>query len=359
MSSFMLPGTQIEMGSVEELPAELNGALELERSVDILVAASRGGDADAQTPIDGIDENDVVEIELEGGLKIWQSVADIRADFASTDRSVSEQTLLMPKTLTFEGMDTSRSGGGYAVEAIKILKTNFAGKADEMTALALAKHIESKLTTGFFRCAVGRTTGAPSLDLTSVGDKKIDTKKPMLVLVHGTFSSTNGSFSELAGPPYHGTKTPQDAQDVWPKLSAAFPAEIFALEHKTVTVDPVQNALDLVKALPKGARVSLMSHSRGGMVAALVARAARLNTSDGAFDHTDRQIFTKAGRSAESLDVLSAGIALKQIKIERLIRIAGPLRGTTLASKRLDRFLSIALNTFDCPSSGFLEPMAA
>ncbi len=347
MSSFMLPGTQIDMGSAEDLPSELRGALELEKTVNVSLATSRSGDAEAQTQVDGVDENDVIEIQLEGGLKLWQSVADTRADFANTDRSVSEQALLVPKTLTFDGMDASRSGGGYAVEAVKILKMDFAGKAGEMTALALAKHIESKLDTGFFRCTPTSEAGSPRLDLKPVKAKDIDTKKPMLVLVHGTFSSTNGSFSELAGPPFHGAKTALDVKDVWPALDAAFPAGIFALEHKTVTVDPVHNALDLVDALPKGAEVSLMSHSRGGLVAELVARAARVNMGDGAFDETDKTILTKAGRSPEELEKLSAAIADKNITVTRLIRIAGPLRGTTLASRRLDRFLSIALNTFE------------
>ncbi len=347
MTSFVLPGKRVSSNLSEDVPKELRGVLEITEIVETTISASRGDSATSQTQVDDFDDTDIVEISLEGGLKLWQSVADTRADFARADRSVSDQALLVPRQLPLQNRSGSRAASGYLVEATKVLKTGFAGKAGELGAVALARHIESSITPGFFRCSHNEDTVPPTLSLDPPQIKKIDIKKPMLVLVHGTFSSTNGSFGDLAGPAGDSQEGPAGQSDLWDALEAAFPAGIFALEHWSVTVDPIQNALDLVSALPDGARVTLLSHSRGGLVAELVARAARVNAQDGAFDEFDRATLSKAGRSTELLVALSAKIAEKKIKVERLIRVAGPLRGTSLASNRLDRFLSLALNTFE------------
>ncbi|MFG5380105.1 CHAT domain-containing protein [Yoonia sp. R2-816] len=136
-------------------------------------------------------------------------------------------------------------------------------------------------------------------------------------------------------------------------MEAAFPAGIFALEHATVTDNPLQNAIELVEGLPQGAKLSLLSHSRGGLVAELVARAARFDpdtrkmTPGDVYDDIDLAILSNGGEETEPLERLSKAITRKKITVERLIRIAGPLGGTTLASQRLDRTLSVALNSLE------------
>lgn len=77
-------------------------------------------------------------------------------------------------------------------------------------------------------------------------------------------------------------------------------------------------------------------------------RAARLRAPpDAYFDDNDLGILEKAGRDTGLLVALNRELARKDITIERLIRIAGPLRGTSLASRRLDRVVSVALNAFE------------
>ncbi|MDO6587444.1 CHAT domain-containing protein [Salipiger sp. 1_MG-2023] len=328
MASLILPGQVIRSGAPEDVPPALKGAMEITEVHEVLVSAARGGDAPDRTHIDESAETDIVEIQLESGLKLWQSVADARRDFAGVERSIADQALLVPRVLPLS-RGAERGAGDYAVRAVRLLRTNLAGKAGEMSALALAQHIENASDHGFHRC----TRSASGIQLVPTG--KIDAGKPMLVLVHGTFSSTSGSFDDLAV-----------GDDLWPVLERAFPAGIFALEHRSVTVDPIENARDLLMALPKGARVTLLSHSRGGLVAELVARAARPK-GEAPFDDTDRSILRKAGRDVAMLEELGALITERGLTVERMIRVAGPLRGTPLASGRLDRVLSIALNSFE------------
>jgi CHAT domain-containing protein len=305
-----------------------------------------GATSDDRTEVGELADDDIVEIRLEGGMKLWQSVAATREDFATVDRSVSDQALLVPRVLHLGDAAASRDGSGLAVEGVKVIKSSFAGKAGEMTALAVARHIEGKLNLGFHRCVRQDTSDGPIIAFRSARSPAINATKQMLVLVHGTFSSTQGSFGDLAD-------TPEGQSDLWSALETAFPAGIFALEHATVTQDPIQNAIELVEGLPRGAKLSLMSHSRGGLVAELVARAARYDpdtkqkiTGD-LYDDIDKAILKNDDEDTEPLEKLSKALSRKNITVERLIRIAGPIGGTTLASQRLDRSLSVALNALE------------
>ena len=57
------------------------------------------------------------------------------------------------------------------------------------------------------------------------------------------------------------------------QLFASYGDRVYALDHPTLGASPIANALTLVRALPAGARVHLVTHSRGGLVAEVLARA--------------------------------------------------------------------------------------
>ncbi|MDD3519238.1 MAG: CHAT domain-containing protein, partial [Chromatiales bacterium] len=128
-------------------------------------------------------------------------------------------------------------------------------------------------------------------------------------------------------------------------------SRIYAFEHRSLTDSPITNALALVKTLPTDARLHLVSHSRGGMVGELLARANRI----GADPFTDSEIeaFLERAKNAERkcfeqdaerLRELSRELRERRIRVERFVRVACPARGTTLASGRLDRWASVMLN---------------
>ncbi len=82
----------------------------------------------------------------------------------------------------------------------------------------------------------------------------------ILLLVHGTFSSTVGGFGSL---------TTDSGKDFLERALGAYDA-IIGFDHRTLSVDPLTNARDLLQKLSvpqaEGAVVDVICHSRGGLV---------------------------------------------------------------------------------------------
>lgn len=163
---------------------------------------------------------------------------------------------------------------------------------------------------------------------------------PTLLFIHGTASSTTGSFGKLWADERH--REP---------LRQAYATRLYAFEHRSLTESPIANALDLVRTLPEGARLHIVSHSRGGMVGELLARSGRIDLEPFTDEDIDRfrahgERVGRAGfdADAERLAELNRELRRRQIRIERFVRVACPARGTTLAAGRLDRWASVMLN---------------
>jgi CHAT domain-containing protein/uncharacterized protein associated with vWA-MoxR-VMAP ternary system len=85
----------------------------------------------------------------------------------------------------------------------------------------------------------------------------------ILLLIHGTFSSTTGGFGGLA------------AHEHGRRLLAAAGREydaVIGYDHRTLSLDPLENASDLLERLRVGGnehppRIDVVAHSRGGLVA--------------------------------------------------------------------------------------------
>ena len=102
-----------------------------------------------------------------------------------------------------------------------------------------------------------------------------------------------------------------------------------------------------------------MTHSRGGLVAEVLARAAGLAKLDDAaeelfrFDqlpgdfvkdldaHGQAQAEKALAAQKKALGELIGLLRMRKVKVERIVRVACPARGTLLASKRFDAYLSI------------------
>ena len=92
----------------------------------------------------------------------------------------------------------------------------------------------------------------------------LPTDRPVRVLlfVHGTFSSTVGAFGVLAAS--------EDGRGFLGTLISAYDA-VIGFDHKTLSVDPKQNAEALLKRLKKHQPgsdfvIDVITHSRGGLV---------------------------------------------------------------------------------------------
>ncbi|UVW27036.1 CHAT domain-containing protein [Massilia sp. H6] len=182
-----------------------------------------------------------------------------------------------------------------------------------------------------------------SVILTTPGDQPPPDAE-LLVFVHGTGSSTLGSFGHLR------TAEPE----LWNDLCGHYGDHIYGFEHRTLSQSPIENALELVQSLPHGAHISLVSHSRGGLVADLLCLAdfgAQIEHyrypfhSPGTRDAKQRRDILRGledayGEQRELLLKLAGELRERKLVIRRYARIASPANGTLLASGNFDVFLS-------------------
>ena len=128
--------------------------------------------------------------------------------------------------------------------------------AAKLAAAALTRKVDGKVDAGVYRL------GADALEPLKGSGRKLGAVPaasdggPLLVFIHGTFSDTVGTFSKLWT--LHNATVRQ--------LFASYGDRVYGLDHPTLGVSPIANALTLVRALPAGARVHLVTHSRGGLV---------------------------------------------------------------------------------------------
>ena len=166
--------------------------------------------------------------------------------------------------------------------------------------------------------------------------------EPILLFIHGLGSHTLGSFKDLRS----GT-----AAGDWEPLARRFGDRMFGFEHRTFSESPIDNALALARGLPAAARVSLVAHSRGGLVGDLLCLAGLSDAEIAAYRRapppntveTPQQKQLRhlvAAHEQESLRALRQELEHKNFRVERYVRVACPARGTLLLSDNLDVFLS-------------------
>lgn len=201
------------------------------------------------------------------------------------------------------------------------------GLAQEEAARLLAKKLDAQVVTGLYRLRPERfdrpfkEAGAqPLAQVEAPADGQ-----PLLVLLHGTFVESHSTFGKLW--------TAQAAQVR--RLFDRYGEHVYAFDHPTLCESPVQNALALVKALPTGARLHLLTHSRGGLVAEVLARACSGTVP------ARKDLEARVPGDAAHLAELFTEARRKGLRVERMVRVACPARGTLLASRRLDAYLSI------------------
>ena len=146
-------------------------------------------------------------------------------------------------------------------------------------------------------------------------------QQPMLVFVHDLASDTLASFGALQGSETLGA------------LERQFPGGVYGFEHRTLSCSPVVNAIELVKALPPQAQVSLVTLGRGGLVGDLLCVSDFASAS---------QYLPEAQRT--ELNQLAALLQDRQTVVQRYLRVASPSDGTALLGESLDLFLSGVLS---------------
>ncbi|MBP1686497.1 MAG: hypothetical protein H6Q33_2640 [Deltaproteobacteria bacterium] len=285
-------------------------------------------------------DDDLLEIEFDDGVRIWLRADDYRERFGghpSRDAAGAE-VLDVPETL--EVLPNGLASRGPITWVVKALRV-FGVDLSAQTAAAIAKAVdertnETRPSLGLFRC--GMDTEAFALQRFERRDAGAD--KPYLLFIHGTGSSTWGSFGDLWAP---ARKMELAA------LQRAYGERVLAFEHASFTQRPIENAATLAQSLPDGARLHLVTHSRGGLVGELLCRANGVPQATAGtaavpprlFQQDELRLFQGDAAALASLDALEQALVRRQLRVERFVRVACPALGTTLASERLDRWLSV------------------
>ena len=310
-------------GGILSAPTGLydNSELKITHRATVRVEAARGAWTEPETV--EINDQDVVILELEGGLNLWIRGDDFQREFSPQAKrgAMPEVWELSPDLLVGS---PARGVGKWLLKALEVLGVDLAGN----TAREIAKRVENRLgrAPGLYACPLAGEYTVQDLPAA------LPTARPLLVFIHGTASSTLGSFGQLwHNPPALET------------LARTYGATAYAFEHRSLTDSPIRNARDLVNALPEGARLHLVTHSRGGLVGELLCRGQCGNGRD-PFTEAERRLFQEWGDDLKDLEILNEVLKAKHIQVERFVRVACPARGTTLASGRLDRWLSVVVS---------------
>ena len=329
-----IPGTPVE-AVVPEVPEEIKDQITIKEVRAFQISASRAGTA--ETPIIESLADDVVEIELEDGIRFWTTQERLRTEVLGLVRTRAVDEVADLPT-TFDRRSAARGiVGKIVIKGLKFFRIDVAEKAAHFIAGRLEKHLlgkeEDGRGPGLYRILPGDEL---RLEPVSGGIPTLPADRPALLFLHGTASSTAGSFGKL----WTDRRTSERNQ-----LLAPYEGRIFGLEHETLTKSPIHNTIALAERLPASALLHLISHSRGGMVGELLCRTVITGGRD-PFDAGDLSFFGEhnPGKIRGDLERLNALLKEKQFRIARFVRVACPARGTTLASERFDIYLSILFN---------------
>lgn len=329
MTTIRVPGTVDPYSDSSELEGErLGGLIKVQQTQAVRVDVARAAAGEAVT-VEDVAEDDLIELELDGGVKLWTTLQQYRDDFG-TPAPRGERTGAVEFPTVLPVGTPSRGLGTWALKALRILKVDLS----EMAACKVAEKLEERIKPGLYRC---RDADGLILEAVPAG-ADVKTDRPILVFLHGTASSTEGCFGELWEPEQH--RIPAG-------LRRAYGDGIYTFEHRTLSESPLVNSVQLVEALPHGATLHLVSHSRGGLIGELLCRGSA--TGGESFGPREVELFRDEGgveraRDREALRKLGVVLKAKKLRVQRFVRVACPARGTTLASKRLDRWLSIIVN---------------
>lgn len=183
-------------------------------------------------------------------------------------------------------------------------------------------------------------------------NKAAEEGQEILIFIHGTASSTVGSFGKLREGNDEGN---------WDNLTQRFAGHVYGFEHRTFSESPLENAIQLAKTLPKHTKLSLITQSRGGLIGDLLCIS---EFTDDMISRYQRKPVLEVdgeneGKESEENKRLREAISLeerdqlkqlrdilqeKNFKVERYMRVACPASGTTLLADNLDLFLSSMLS---------------
>jgi hypothetical protein len=280
------------------------------------VVTQRDGASTAR--VTAVPGEDVVVLRIAGGpelvlhpehardLMLAQSVTRSRGAEADVAKAGE---IPVPVRLQWRGLEQggqSRGAtrgrlGDVMLSSLHVVTDLLTGPAAALTAAEIVKRFDGHVDPGVYQLSGDALTtlkgsGAKLDSIPAAGDG------PMLVLIHGTFSDTPGTFGKLWT--YHPSRVR--------RLFTFYGDRVYALDHPTLGASPIANAITLAQALPAGAHLHLVTHSRGGLVAEVLAHVC--GNAGGELAPFAGTAY--AAQRAE-IDALTAIVTAKKIQIDR------------------------------------------
>lgn len=212
--------------------------------------------APATITVDVDDSQDaVLLIEGDGGVVYWQSPDE--SSVAATTRGATTLRFTLPTDLPSRpGRRRSVLGGaviGWLFGSVRVRVLRFVAQA---TISLAVNHIEGHLTPGLVDMSGPPGTWKAPFRPNGPFNQPLN----VLLMVHGTFSTTAGSFSHLAAV--------REGQAFLEGVRQHYDM-VIGFDHPTLAADPEANAEALLAALsflPNSTRIDAVAYSRGGLV---------------------------------------------------------------------------------------------
>ncbi len=294
-------------------------------------------------------EDDIVDIEFDDGAEWIGSAFDFTEIFGGEIQNKRDSTdsLALPSSL-IGGDDRGLKEIGIKLISLFTGNETLVESVAKKTAKELGEEFDKRImpNTGLFK--IGKDLKPQNYQPTSPQGQHF------LLFIHGTASSTEVSFGGLS------TEDKEDKEDkigVWDTIESTYKDNILTLQHRTVSVSPIKNAIDTLKALPDHCSLDIISHSRGGIVADILARCDKRNEHPGFTAQELAKMEKEDNSSYELIKEINALCKIKALSVNKVIRVACPAQGTTLLSERLDHFLNGLLRAVGLALGGKINPV--
>ena len=127
--------------------------------------------------------------------------------------------------------------GDVRFEAFHVITGIAEDEAADFVASKVVETVDSQVNQGVYKLKPDKLDPLKEFEPSPIAGGEVVS----LVLIHGTFSSTSGTFGKLW------SEHPQ----LVAQLFKRFPDRVYALDHPTLGASPIANAITLAKAAPE------------------------------------------------------------------------------------------------------------
>ncbi|MCY7352167.1 MAG: CHAT domain-containing protein [Cytophagaceae bacterium] len=334
-----IPGREVENN-----PADSTETLTIDKTY--VIGAATRGEVVASRP-EELDANKLIEFVYDDDTVWLADASTIEEVFPGTSaqlRSLENRDGVFDIPTEVYAGEQSRGGllGKITLKLVKIFtKKALSPLVSELAGKLEVRQLEGK--SGLFRL-IERSGGKEKFELLP---PEFEPDGKYVLFLHGTASSTEGSFAELPG------------SAAWQFITQTYQKNVLAFQHETLTKSPLENVFDLVGQLPQKATLTLISHSRGGLVGDVLSRFCLEEPRQRGFSANEKNYLRKLKRNEDLqwIEKIENAILSKNITIEKFIRVACTASGTTLASRRLDIYFNVLFNVIGLALAQAANPL--